>query len=605
MALTKKFKLTLATVGLAIVAIIGYVAHKNGYLDTTKLKESSTVERFSLPEGVSAEATMGVQPITPPTNTESGIDVPTWTMGMMTWNSQMPIMYANGGPITTKGSLLEKQGVKLKLERQDNCFSGYTGLINFAKAYKENQNTTEGYQFYNVMGDGVAAAVAGINSELKNAGLGQEYRAFILPYSVGRSDGEDALWGPEEWLNNKKAMLGSVIVTVPRDGDWNIVVQLCMANNLKFNWNEGTYDPDAVNIWAVDDFVKAGEVIITGQTAEWPVIKNGKRTGTKVVKPDGFSSWTPVDVNVVEAVGGFQRIVSTKDYDSQMPNVMITIKKFAQDNRKEIVKMLVAFAEAGDQIKAFPDALKKASEISQKVYQEQTASYWMSLYKGRKQEDAQGNMVEVGGSKAFNLADNLEYYGRNDGSINVYKKVYETFGNIVVKNYPELVPSIEPYASITDISILDEVKEMAMFGDNSAQFMANAELPNFDESKKITNVVSNANYQINFMTGSAEFTPQAHEQLNKILNDALIGKSLRIQINGHTDNTGSPEINVNLSEQRANAVKNWLYSQAPNLFKGNRVTVQGFGQDKPVASNNTSAGRSQNRRVEVVMGNAE
>lgn len=603
MALTKKFKLTLAGLGIVVLGAIVYVANKNGYLDTSKIKESTTVDKFNLPSAETSDDVANIKQLPMPSAEVAHLKSTQRKMGVMAWNSQMSGMLANGGPQTTQGSLMEKYGVNLVLERQDNCMNGATELVKFARAYKNDKNTTEGYQYYNVMGDGAAAFVAGINSQLTD--LGPEYQAFIVPYSMGKSYGEDAVWGPKEWLTDKNKLIGSVIVTVPRDGDWNILVQLCMTNNLKFNWQENTYDPDAVNVWGVDDFVKAGEIVISGQTAEWPVIKNGKRSGTKTVKADGFSSWTPVDANVAEAKGGMVRIVSTKDYDSQMPNVMVTIKKFAQDNRAEIVSMCTAMAEAADQIKAFPEtALKKAAEVSQKVYQDQTPTYWMSMYRGRKQEDATGEMVEVGGSKTLNLADNLELYGKNDGSINVYKKVYETFGNIVTKNYPELVPAIVPYNQVTDLSILDEIKERALNGDAS-QFMAKADVPTFSDNKEITNVVSSANYQINFKTGSADFSPEAYDQLNKILSNALVATNLRIKINGYTDNVGNPDANMELSQRRADAVKNWLTSQAASRFKGNRIQTFAFGQTNPIAPNTTPAGQAKNRRVEIVMGSAE
>lgn len=73
---------------------------------------------------------------------------------------------------------------------------------------------------------------------------------------------------------------------------------------------------------------------------------------------------------------------------------------------------------------------------------------------------------------------------------------------------------------------------------------------------------------------------------------------LKLLIEGHTDNTGSAEINQSLSEKRAEAVKAYLVSTFG--IDASRLEAKGFGASKPVASNDTPEGRQQNRRVELV-----
>ncbi len=69
-----------------------------------------------------------------------------------------------------------------------------------------------------------------------------------------------------------------------------------------------------------------------------------------------------------------------------------------------------------------------------------------------------------------------------------------------------------------------------------------------------------------------------------------------IELQGFTDSTGSEQYNINLSQRRAQAVERYLVSKNVPLF---RISIVGLGEDKPVADNKTSAGRQQNRRVEV------
>ncbi|NUO07591.1 MAG: OmpA family protein [Candidatus Brocadia sp.] len=72
---------------------------------------------------------------------------------------------------------------------------------------------------------------------------------------------------------------------------------------------------------------------------------------------------------------------------------------------------------------------------------------------------------------------------------------------------------------------------------------------------------------------------------------------MHIRIEGHTDNIGSMEYNIDLSRKRAQAVKDYLVGKG---IDGSRISIAGFGFQKPIASNDTEEGRSLNRRAEIV-----
>ena len=72
----------------------------------------------------------------------------------------------------------------------------------------------------------------------------------------------------------------------------------------------------------------------------------------------------------------------------------------------------------------------------------------------------------------------------------------------------------------------------------------------------------------------------------------------RVSIEGHTDSRGRDQHNLQLSQQRAHAVRDYLVSQG---IAGDRLASQGFGEERPVESNNTPAGQAANRRVEFVI----
>ncbi|MEO5570414.1 MAG: OmpA family protein, partial [Bacteroidia bacterium] len=101
-----------------------------------------------------------------------------------------------------------------------------------------------------------------------------------------------------------------------------------------------------------------------------------------------------------------------------------------------------------------------------------------------------------------------------------------------------------------------------------------------------------------FETNSSVLTFQSQDALNKFGQSLQNNHQTKIVISGHTDNTGSDEINKPLSEKRAESVANFLVSKGVTR---NRMTTVGNGANQPVADNSTETGRTQNRRVEITI----
>jgi outer membrane protein OmpA-like peptidoglycan-associated protein len=101
-----------------------------------------------------------------------------------------------------------------------------------------------------------------------------------------------------------------------------------------------------------------------------------------------------------------------------------------------------------------------------------------------------------------------------------------------------------------------------------------------------------------FKTGSFELLPGARERLAKVSGIVLAYPSLHLQVEGHTDSVGSDEYNQQLSEKRAGAVRDYIVQQGISAAS---IEAKGFGKTDPIASNETSEGRQQNRRVELVL----
>src|SRR5262249_19406347 len=107
-----------------------------------------------------------------------------------------------------------------------------------------------------------------------------------------------------------------------------------------------------------------------------------------------------------------------------------------------------------------------------------------------------------------------------------------------------------------------------------------------------------------FDTGRATLKPAAREKLSKLSGILLAYPGqLTLEIEGHTDSVGSDDLNNRLSQNRAQAVSDYLSGAG---VKAERIkAVRGFGKTKPIATNDTAAGRQMNRRVEVVIEDAE
>jgi outer membrane protein OmpA-like peptidoglycan-associated protein len=254
--------------------------------------------------------------------------------------------------------------------------------------------------------------------------------------------------------------------------------------------------------------------------------------------------------------------------------------------------MIIALAQAGDQVRSFTEARKFAAQVSASVYQEQNADYWLKYYNGVEEQDIQGLKVNLGGSAVFNLADMANTFGLGPDKVDRYKAVYNTFGNLMVRMYPALMPDFMPYEKAVDKSFLLSVIS------NHPELLEGKAIET-KYASEITSEVSSRSYHIEFETGSAIIRPESYRMLDEIFESAVVAEGLKLGVYGHTDNNGSDDINIPLSEKRADAVKNYLLGKGLGV---NRIETRGYGSSKPVADNSTAAGRGRNRRVEIVLG---
>jgi K(+)-stimulated pyrophosphate-energized sodium pump len=103
---------------------------------------------------------------------------------------------------------------------------------------------------------------------------------------------------------------------------------------------------------------------------------------------------------------------------------------------------------------------------------------------------------------------------------------------------------------------------------------------------------------LNFDPASTQLTPDSQATVASLSQILRAYPNAHVQLSGHTDNTGAPDANQRLSLDRANTIKGMLVSSG---VAADRIATNGYGQDRPVGSNDTEEGRARNRRTELTV----
>jgi OmpA-OmpF porin, OOP family len=513
------------------------------------------------------------------------------------WNATSGMIVANGGPKTTKGSLMEKNGVNLEIIRQDWLTELRNMQMKFIEEFDKGETfpTSDKSAFaIMIMGDGAPFYISSAQKALDEKYGKDKYHVQVMG-AIGMSYGEDKLIGPKIWKEDPKSMKGALISAVLGDGDWVTTVNYCFANGLKVNPDQTTYDADAVNIFPSenDDYIKSAEELIKSQTTGWTVslkeVNNGKLTGKSINhKIDGCATWTPGDKTVFDKLSGFIDVVSTKEFNNQMPAVVIGVKEWATKNPEIVSNILKGALTGSNQMKNYDEWSVRASEAVADTYKMETPDYWYKMFKG--QQGTKANLTyNMGGSKVFNYADGMQYFGMSDG-VNRYKSVYSQVSGYLTELNPfgfnENVGKVIPYEEAVNLYFLKNINDIESTTADKA-----------DYSKQSTEVMASGEWKINFGSGSASVQNNSTKDLEKIYNLLIQAENSKLTIVGHTDNVGNSEANVVLSKNRAQAIVNYLKNKG--IPESRFQLIDGKGANEPVADNNSESGKSQNRRVVV------
>jgi outer membrane protein OmpA-like peptidoglycan-associated protein len=320
------------------------------------------------------------------------------------------------------------------------------------------------------------------------------------------------------------------------------------------------FDPVVLNTKLPLEFFEARNALRIAQSegAETYANESYQHAVQLMDKTDQYATSTHIDRKPMIAVA--REAVQTAE-DARA----ITVKKIDQE-RLETERQAAANAQAQTQAQA-DDATRQAKQAQSDQAQAEFA-------KGEAEEDA---------AKARNEADNA----RSDAA---KAKSDMTDSLASSANALSLVQSDAEQSRLA--AQQSEADKVAMRTRLSEQL--NSILQTRDSARGL--IVSMSD--VLFDTGKYSLKPGAREKLAKVAGILLAYPGLNIAVGGYTDNVGGDEMNQRLSEHRADSVRDYLVQQG---VATNSLSSKGFGNSLPVASNDNSAGRQQNRRVELLV----
>ena len=593
---------TLSELLIAVVILGGILFAVYQFAPGLRVGKAMQLEQLNLDKGDVDNVVTTEKMELPSTDLSKEVkNKPLVRMAAYAWNAQSGIIVANGGAKTTKGSLMEQNGVNLEIIRQDWLSELRNMQMKFIEEFDRGEEFPDADKSafaIMMMGDGAPFYISTMQQALDDKFGKDKYHVQVVG-AVGLSYGEDKLIGPPSWKVDPNSMKGSLISAVLGDGDWVTAVNYAFANGLKVNPDVTTYDPDAVNFYPSqdDDYIKSAEELIKSQKTGWTVplkeVKDGKLTGQTINKKiDGCATWTPGDKMVFDALNGFTDIVSTKEFNNQMATTIIAVKEWSVKHPDIVSNILKSALTASNQMKQYDDWRMRASEAVASTYELETPQYWYDMFKGQK-GSKNGIEYNMGGSRVFNYADVMQYYGISDG-VNRYKAVYNQVSSYLKELNPfgfnESVKRIVPYDEAVNLYFLKNINDI----DAGAAYKP-------DYSKTTDKVLASGVWNINFDTGSANISSSSAQTVETIYNLLIQAEDTKIKVEGHTDDTGTSEANYDLSQRRAQAVVNYL--RGKGIPQTRVQSVIGKGEDEPVENNTSNEGRAKNRRVVITIMN--
>ncbi len=304
----------------------------------------------------------------------------------------------------------------------------------------------------------------------------------------------------------------------------------------------------------------------------------------KSQKVDAAVVWSPDDILCTKAVPGSRILESTRSATNIIADVFIAKRAWAEKNRDKLQKLYEGWMRGAAEINSSAGARRKAAEILAREFTDRGTA--LTTEEAAQMIDNVRLTTHGDNRNFFGL--NNEYKGVNGNTL--YSRMADVYSGLgYVEGGPVPIWRRVAFPALVTATQLDGQEHAA---EGQKQFTKVTA-----EEGKEREAFASKQVSISFRTGEFQLDENAKYIIDKeFVEIAKAFASARIRIEGNTDNVGSRESNIKLSQQRAQSVANYLARE--HGMSANRFIVVGNGPDKPVASNNTDEGRAKNRRTD-------
>lgn len=391
-------------------------------------------------------------------------------------------------------------------------------------------------------------------------------------------------------------------------------------------------------LWAITPEGKPnnlGELLLDGTKTKLTATTNLQSFGMIVTAEPYFAVNTPSDVVVLEnavrpdTVGSFEQVTANYEliqrgqytYDTSKSTEPIT--DFSPKVPLEVyeARNAVAIAQSAGADKLAPDAYQKAlaslnqaeallkSKASKKeviaaardAVQTAADARMIALKRAADQQAAAERAAQQAATDAANAKRKEEEVARQQAELQKLQAERDAAREAQARAEADAARSQADAAALAAQQQAKAAQDAAAKAEADKQALRAALLAQFNRILPTTD--TSRGLQVNmadvlFAFGKYDLQPPAREALAKFSGIVLAHPGLHLSVEGYTDSVGSDAFNQTLSEQRANAVRDYLVQQD---LDPTSITATGFGKSNPVAGNDTAMGRQQNRRVEIII----